>query len=307
MERFINKLESRFGKYAVHDLIKYLMMIYCAGAAIGLLTQMGAIPDIYDMFLSLNVQKIMHGQVWRIFTYLIEPYGFTSIGGAGIIIDIIFFLFQVGCFFLFGRSLENAWGAFRFNLYFIFGWFLNIAAAFIMYFTPLHPASYQSGFQYIYWSMFFAFAYLYPDVKLALYGIIPIKVKWLAYLDGLFLAYQIIANLMNGIKFMAAGGIYKAYASVYFSAALAVIVSLLNFFIFFSLEYKKRHGSFTERQRRKAFNAKTARQGKMPLHRCAICGRTELDDPNLTFRYCSKCNGNYEYCQDHLFTHRHVQ
>lgn len=42
-------------------------------------------------------------------------------------------------------------------------------------------------------------------------------------------------------------------------------------------------------------------------HRCAVCGRTELDDPTLEFRFCSKCNGNYEYCQDHLFTHEHVK
>ena len=41
-------------------------------------------------------------------------------------------------------------------------------------------------------------------------------------------------------------------------------------------------------------------------HKCAVCGRTELDDPNLTFRYCSKCSGNKEYCQDHLFTHKHM-
>ena len=40
-------------------------------------------------------------------------------------------------------------------------------------------------------------------------------------------------------------------------------------------------------------------------HKCAICGRTENDDPNLSFRYCSKCTGNKEYCQDHLFTHTH--
>lgn len=43
------------------------------------------------------------------------------------------------------------------------------------------------------------------------------------------------------------------------------------------------------------------------VHRCAICGRTELDDPNLEFRYCSKCEGNYEFCQDHLFLHIHAK
>ena len=47
--------------------------------------------------------------------------------------------------------------------------------------------------------------------------------------------------------------------------------------------------------------------GRISKHKCAICGMTELDDPSLEFRFCSKCNGNYEYCQNHLFTHKHVQ
>ena len=60
--------------------------------------------------------------------------------------------------------------------------------------------------------------------------------------------------------------------------------------------------------RRKAYEQKVAQAMKnMPRHKCAICGRTEKDSPELEFRYCSKCEGNYEYCQDHLFTHEHVK
>ena len=53
---------------------------------------------------------------------------------------------------------------------------------------------------------------------------------------------------------------------------------------------------------------KTAQAEKIRLthHKCAVCGRTEKDDPNLEFRYCSKCEGNLEYCMDHLYTHKHV-
>ena len=42
-------------------------------------------------------------------------------------------------------------------------------------------------------------------------------------------------------------------------------------------------------------------------NKCAICGKTEASHADLEFRFCSKCNGNYEYCQDHLFTHEHVK
>ena len=43
-----------------------------------------------------------------------------------------------------------------------------------------------------------------------------------------------------------------------------------------------------------------------PRHRCAICGKTERDDATLEFRYCSKCAGEFEYCSEHLYTHKHV-
>ena len=121
MNQLLNKLERKYGKYAVPDLIKYVIVLYCAGAALGLIDN-----RIYYNYLSLNVEAILHGQVWRLVTYLIEPYGFNT--GMGFIVSILFFAIQVNLFFLFGRSLERAWGTFRFNMYFISGWLLNIVA-----------------------------------------------------------------------------------------------------------------------------------------------------------------------------------
>ena len=180
MNQILNKLERRFGRYAVPDLIKYVVALYCAGAVIGLLNR-----DIYYQYLSLNMEAVFHGQIWRLFTFLIEPYGFSR--GMGRLISIIFFLFQVNLFFLFGRSLEQAWGTFRFNMYFFSGYLLNIIAALILYLSPMHATVYDSGFQYIYWSMFFAFALLNPNMEFLLYMVLPIKVKWLAILDAAFM------------------------------------------------------------------------------------------------------------------------
>ena len=118
MNQLLNKLERKYGKYAVPDLIKYVIVLYCAGAALGLIDN-----RIYYNYLSLNVEAVLHGQVWRLVTYLIEPYGFNT--GMGFIVSILFFAIQVNLFFLFGRSLERAWGTFRFNMYFISGWLLN--------------------------------------------------------------------------------------------------------------------------------------------------------------------------------------
>ena len=116
----------------------------------------------------------------------------------GFIVSILFFAIQVNLFFLFGRSLEQAWGTFRFNMYFISGWFLNIVAAFILYGT-LHSVQYLSGFQYIYWSMFFAFATINPNMEFLFWFVIPIKVKWLAILDAVYLLYNVFQYVTTGI------------------------------------------------------------------------------------------------------------
>ncbi|MEI3340480.1 MAG: hypothetical protein V8R80_11525 [Eubacterium sp.] len=90
---------------------------------------------------------------------------------------------------------------------------------------------------------------------------------------------------------------------------VAILASVLNFLIFFFATRNYQRISPKEIHRKKNFQRqmKSARGNGVTKHKCAICGRTELDDPNLEFRFCSKCNGNYEYCQEHLFTHQHVK
>ena len=84
MNQILNKLERKFGKYAIPDLIKYVVALYCAGAVLGMLNE-----NIYYQYLSLNMEAVLHGQVWRLFTFLIEPYGFSR--GMGIFISLLFF------------------------------------------------------------------------------------------------------------------------------------------------------------------------------------------------------------------------
>ncbi len=299
MEKFIDNLERKFGKYAIKNLIKYVLVLYVAGAVIGIIN-----PNIYYNYLCLNMEAILHGQVWRLVTYLIEPYGFTSFGSGGFIINIIFFLFSVNIINMFGQNLEEIWGTFRFNLYFISGWFLNIVAAILLYFV-VGSTIYNSGFQYIYWAMFFAFAVYFPDVRFAIMGIIPIKVKWLAYLDGAYLVFQVIQYLVYAVGYFKNGNSF--YGAMCVSSAVAIVISLLNFFAFFFIYRNRRGMSMKQKRRKRDYIKKTTVNNGAPRHRCAICGRTELDNPDLDFRFCSKCNGNFEYCSEHLFTHEHVK
>ena len=302
MNQILNKLERKFGKYAIPDLIKYVVALYCAGAVLGMLNE-----NIYYQYLSLNMEAVLHGQVWRLFTFLIEPYGFSR--GMGIFISLLFFFFQVNLFFLFGRSLEQAWGTFRFNMYFFSGYLLNILAALLLYLSPLHATQYYSGFQYIYWSMFFAFALLNPNMEFLIYMVLPIKVKWLALLDAAFMVYQVVNSAYMGIRLLSVGQLGDA--SMYFSIAVAIIVGMANFLIYFFATRNYQRINPKEVHRRREFRRQVNRgqnvYGNGARHRGAICGRTELDDDRLDFRYCSKCEGNYEYCSDHLFTHQHVK
>lgn len=153
--------------------------------------------------------------------------------------------------------------------------------------------------------MFFAFAALNPDMQFLLYFVIPIKVKWLALLDAAYMLYQVVQSFYYGIIYFRAG--QSTGGGAYISMGIAIIVAMANFLIFFFSTRNYRRVSPKDIHRRRSFKKKASAPKAGPRHRCAVCGRTELDDENLDFRFCSKCDGNYEYCSDHLFTHQHVK
>lgn len=282
-----NKLERKYGKHAIPGLMRYIIIINVIGAALGILS-----PGFYGAYLALDFGQILHGQIWRLITFIFYP-GLSS--SAGIInpMNILFFVIEMYLYYMIGNSLENAWGAFRFNLYFLSGLLLNIVASAIIYVTI--GFSLPLGLTAVYQAMFLAFAVLYPDVQLLLFFVLPIKVKWLGILYGVMIAYEVIRAL-------SAGGYGYAFA-------LANIVGLANFLIFFLLTRKQKRMPIKHYRRQEQFRREvhTNSNGSITRHKCAVCGRTELDDENLEFRFCSRCDGNYEYCMEHLFTHEHVK
>lgn len=287
---WLNKLERKFGRYAIPNLMYYIIIFYGVGFVLNLIN-----PGFYQQFLSLNAQAILNGQIWRVFTFIIQPPS----------MNMIFVLFALYLYYMIGKQLEMAWGAFRFNLYFFSGVLLHVIAALLAYL--LTGLSLPIGTAYLNLSLFFAFAALYPDVQFLLFFVIPVKVKWLAWLDGALFIYTIIQAFLPAYANSMYGIVYKANA-------LAAAVSIMNFLIFFFGSRNMKPYSPKQIKRKKDFHRKV-QQAQRPInnypngakHKCAVCGRTELDNPNLEFRYCSKCNGNYEYCQDHLFTHTHVK
>lgn len=279
----------------------YIIVLYIIGWFVQIIN-----PSFYTSVLALDISKVLEGQVWRLVTFIIMPPSGTN---------AFFMIFTLYLYYMLGTTLERVWGAFRFNVYFFMGVLFHILAAFLIYF--IWGISWPLTTYYLNMSLFFAFACVYPDMEFLLFFIVPIKVKWLAILDGIYFGATIIFGFFFDIIF---GGldintqirivnILLEFGIVPIKQiAVAALVSLLNFVVFFLMTRNYNKISPKEIKRKKVYKqaVNTSRNAAL-THKCSICGRTSTEFPNLTFRYCSKCNGNYEYCNEHLFTHEHVK
>ena len=159
-----------------------------------------------------------------------------------------------------------------------------------------NPYLTAAGTGYVNLSMFFAFAFLFPDTTVLLFFILPVKMKWLAYLDGALFAFDII----------------KAIGAHNWAGVVMPIVALLNFAVFIwpEVHYLKERAKYQNSRKTVQFRQAQQQQAKQTQqqgyrHKCAVCGRTDTDYPDLQFRYCSKCVGYHCFCQDHIFNHVH--
>ena len=253
---FLDKMERKYGRYAIRNLPMFIIATYVAGYLIELF-----MPEML-MYLMLDPYYILHGQVWRLVTWiLIPPSGLDFF-------TIIMLLF----YFSLGQTLERTWGSFRFNVYIFSGLIFTVIGAFLLY--ALTGAAGVIGLYfstyYINMSIFLAFALTYPDMQV------------------------LLVSLDQGN----------------IASRVAIVASLLNFVLFFLLSGRFARFSPHEVHRRQEYkrNVRKVQPRKgTARHKCAVCGRTEEDGDHLEFRFCSRCDGNYEYCQDHLFTHQHIK
>lgn len=282
--KLITKLEQRFGRYGIHNLTIYIIICYAVGYALQLLQ-----PNMLN-YLTLDPGLILRGQAWRIFTWVLVPPSSLDI----FTIIMLYFYYSIGA------TLERTWGTFRYTLYIFSGLIFTVIGAFILYlmtgdlYTMTNLGMAFSTY-YISTSILLAFAATYPDMQVLFWFIFPLKIKWLGILYGAQILYQIVNCLRSGVWFM----------------AIPIAASLLNFVIFFFATRNMARFNPRQMKRRRdyqrAVNPGRAKSGMITKHKCAVCGQTEQDNPDLEFRFCSKCNGNYEYCQNHLFTHTHVK
>ncbi|WP_026508726.1 hypothetical protein [Butyrivibrio sp. MC2013] len=311
----LNKLERKYGRYAVKDLTIKMMIVLAVGYMLNLMA---------GDYLTFNPYLIFHGQIWRIFTWVLIPMQNNPFLYA---LTILVFFLPIG------KSMEMTWGDFKYNLYIFSGLIITMLMGLLSYvFYALYIGrlgldvttanlavqmfSANMAFlmipYFILMSIFFAYAAIYPNAMILFMFFIPIKIKWLAILDALYYVYIMYEYVSMGVWY----------------GALIILASFINFGIFYLLDHKKvgnpyaaaykRAMSADKRSGARIVRTRPVNHGpagehkkiltpSQSVHRCEICGKTDKDSPELTFRYCSKCKGSHEYCQEHLFTHVHIE
>jgi hypothetical protein len=281
---WLNKLERKIGRYAIPNLMIWLIGANALGYLLLILN-----ANIFA-YLTLSPYYILHGQIWRLFTWILIPNN----------TNLFSLLIMSLLYYQLGSALERTWGTFRFNVYIISGMLFTVVGAFLLYgieyliyggvTLSMATMGFEFSMNYIFLSIFLAFAVMYPDMQVYLMFILPIKMKWMAIVYAVLAVYEVIISDWAG--------------------RVSIVMSLLSFTVFFLSTRNLNRYTPHEVKRRRQFKTqmRQPRPGSgLTKHKCAVCGRTELDAPNLEFRFCSKCEGNYEYCSDHLFTHQHIR
>lgn len=263
--------------------IRNLMLFIVIGTLIVWLFSAMDTTRLFTSFLTFNPAAVLHGQVWRLITFIFIPQS----SGIWLLLFLYFYYFI-------GSTLEREWGSGRFTIYYLMGILLTVIYGFIVYFVTGKPFTLTSN--YINLSMFFAFATLYPEQRVLLFYIIPIKIKWLAIVDALYFLYDI----------------FSMFGAGYGLISFLPLVAVLNYFIFCGDTLFRSVRPASRQQRESTINFKRAAQQirheqrtRGYTRKCEVCGRTDTDYPDLEFRYCSRCKGVHCFCQDHINNHVH--
>ena len=276
MQQWLDRFCARHPRLGIPGLMRYIVIGNVLVYLLDMFSKSG-----YAMgtgLLGFSASAILQGQVWRLVTFIFVPASSHN---------IFFFLVTLYFYYFIGNALENEWGANKFTIFYLFGVILNIAVGFLVGTASMF---------YVNMSMFFAFAFLVPDTTVLLFFILPVRMKWLAYLDGALFAFDII----------------KAIGAHNWAGVVLPIVALLNFAVFIwpEVHYLKERAKYQNSRKTVQFRQAQQQQAKQAQqqgyrHKCAVCGRTDTDYPDLQFRYCSKCVGYHCFCQDHIFNHVH--
>ena len=285
----MKNLRRKFNRFCYRHRdkgIPNLMLYVTVGTTfVYLLTQIDP-SNMLTYWLYFDRSLILQGQIWRLITF---PFVYSSNG-------LLLTALMMICYYSLGQAIENTWGTFRFNLFYFTG--IVLIDVFCMIF-----GGYASAY-YLNLSLFLAYATLFPNTQFTLFLIIPLKAWVLAVFD--------LTIMMMGMLDP-------------FPHNLLPFIAVSNYFLFFGKDWVNllpmswrinagRTGKKVVHPRSKvipfnnagSYQATHAKPKAPYTHKCTVCGRTDLDDPNLEFRYCSRCKGYHCYCSEHISNHAHI-
>lgn len=282
MKKFMKQVDLfcyRHPKFGINNLMLYIVI---ANIAVWLISAMDT-TRLVQYYLTGYMGQVLRGEVWRIVTFVLIPQG----SGLTLLISLYLYYFI-------GSTLEREWGAGRFTIYYLMGMMLTVAYGLVSFLVTGIDLPVTAN--YINMSMFFAFATLFPDHEIYFMFILRVKMKWLALLDALYFAYSIFSMFGAGFGMM----------------SFLPLIAILNYFLFCGDELfgavmprGKRQRQNTTSFKREVQKIRHETKNKDYSHKCAVCGKTEADHPELEFRYCSRCEGYHCFCIDHINNHVH--
>ena len=292
----MKNLRRRFNRFCTQHRSKgipNLMLYISLGCAlVYLMTQITQNTILYSLLI-FDRAAILQGQVWRLVTYPLTFYNST----------LLLMAVALYCYYSIGRAMEHIWGTLRFNLFYFSG--LVLMDIWCMIFGG------RADVTYLNLSLFLSYATMFPDAQFLLFFVIPIKARIFAIFDLLLVIYGLLAYPFPANGF--------------------AVISLANYFLFFGKdvlnvlprswliklqqmgkkkkapEYKQDRPKVVPFPNAAAQESASPRQQANYTHKCTICGRTDASNPELEFRYCSRCSGYHCYCQDHISNHTHVE
>lgn len=262
---------------------RLMLYIVIGNVLVWLFGMMDTTGTLYDL-LYFDPAMFCKGQVWRIVTFMLVPEAANPL----VLLIAMYFYYFIG------TSLEREWGTGKFTIYYFSGMLLTVLYSLVFYWITKNRILVSAS--YVNLSMFLAFATLWPEQKVLLFYIIPVKMKYLAWLDAALFAYSVVQYIIIGrIGF-----------------ALVPIVAMAGYLLFFGEWLLSFISPKRARQKAKTIQFKQAakkvqreQQAQGYTRKCAVCGRTDADHPDLEFRYCSRCAGYHCFCADHIGSHIH--
>ena len=275
LERF-NRGVSRFLYNHPNFGIPRLMLYLIIGNALVYLFTMMDRTGMLAWYLCLAPDRLLKGEIWRLVTFVFVPR--TS--GIWLIIELYFY-------YMIGTTLERAWGAGKFTVYYLCGMAITVVYGILASLITGRGLSLNGHFLNL--SMFFVYATLWPDNQFLLFFFIPVKVKWIAYFEA---AYYLLMMVLGRTLLPLTG-----FANCFLFCGTSLLASLKFF--------RMRNRGQARQFRRNVKRAENRQDGRTYTRKCAVCGRTDTDYPELEFRYCSQCVGYHCFCADHIHSHVH--